>query len=403
MARSQSQDDFLEDLSRRAFLFFWEQSDPQTGLVLDRARTDGSGLSGRHLDVASTALTGFYLTALCIAHQRRWMDPNQIKERVRTCLRHLAVNQENVLGWYYHFVNRKTGDRVWNCELSTIDTALLLAGVITAQQYFRDDPEMLSLATEIYTRVDFLWMLHPDTGLLRMGWLPERGFLRAQWTDYVEESILYLLAIASPTNPIPARSWYRFSRDPIVLGGYTFYGRGPIFTHQYSQAWLDLRNLRDGAPYGIDYFRNSVAATYGFRAFWLSLRGMYPSFSDKLWGVTPSDSDIGYIIWGSPTSRRDLDGTVVPCAPGGSLMFAPEICLPALEYMRAEFGEYIYGKYGFADSFNPMTLWVDSDVVGIDVGITMLSAENLRTGAVWSWFHHSADIQRAMGYLFQQS
>ena len=396
-------DDFLEDLSRRAFLFFWEQSEPQTGLVLDRARANGSTLAGRHLDVASTALTGFYLSALCIAHRRRWMDPNQIRERVRICLRHLAWNQDNVLGWYYHFVNRKSGERAWNCELSTIDTALLLAGVITAQQFLREDAEIFRLASEIYERVDFPWMLNPDTGLLRMGWTPETGFLRAQWTSYDEEAILYLLGIASPTNPIPARSWYRFVRDPMVLGGYRFYGNGPLFTHQYSQAWLSLKNLRDGPPYEIDYFRNSVNATYGFRAFWLSLRGMYPSFSDNLWGVTPSDSDIGYIIWGSPTSRRDLDGTIVPCAAGGSLMFAPEICLPALQYMHQQFGEYVYGKYGFADSFNPMTLWVDPDVVGIDVGITLMSAENLRTGNLWSWFNRSPDIQRGMGYLFEPS
>lgn len=398
---SAADENFLEDLSRRGFLFFWEQSDPHTGLVLDRVRTDGTHLGGRHLLAASTALTGFYLTALCIAHSRRWMDPNQIRERVRSCLRHLANDQENVRGWYYHFVNQKTGERVWNCELSTIDTALLLAGVITAQQYFRDDAELFNLGTEIFARVDFAWLLDERTGLFRMGWLPEKGFLRAEWIEYDEEASLYLLGIASPTNPIPARCWYRFERPPIVLAGYQFVGRGPIFTHQYSQAWLYLRNLRDGPPFGIDYFQNSTVATYAFRALCLSLRGMYPSFSEDLWGVTPSDSDIGYVIWGKPTSRRDFDGTIVPCAPGGSLMFAPEICLPALRYMHEQFGEYVYGRYGFADAFHPLTLWVNPDVVGIDVGITLLSAENLRAGSIWEWFNRSQDIQRAMTQIFE--
>lgn len=398
---SKEEDDFLEDLSRRGFLFFWEQGDPHTGLVLDRVRANGTRTSGRHFLVASTALTGFYLSALCIGHQRRWMDPNQIRERVRFCLRHLANEQENVLGWYYHFVNQKDGERVWNCEVSTIDTALLLAGVITAQQYFREDAELFNLGAEIYGRVDFLWMWDERTGLLRMGWLPETGFLYREWADYDEEAILYLLAIASPANPISAGSWYRFERTPMVLAGYRFVGLGPIFTHQYSQAWLYLANLRDGPPFGIDYFQNSVVATYAFRALCLSLRGIYPSFSEDLWGVTPSDSDTGYVAWGDPTSRRNFDGTVVPCAPGGSLMFAPQICLPALRYMREQFGEYVYGRYGFVDAFNPQTLWVNPDVVGINVGITLLSAENLRTGNIWQWFNRSTDVQRGMQQIFE--
>ncbi|MGA8030740.1 MAG: glucoamylase family protein [Bryobacteraceae bacterium] len=403
LALSQSDDDFLEDLTHRAFLFFLEQSDPHTGLVLDRVRANGSPIPGRNLDAASTALTGFYLTAMCIGFQRRWVDPNELRERVRASLRHLANAQEHVRGWYYHFVNRKNGERVWGCELSTIDTALLLAGVLTAQQYFEQDGEIFSLASRIYERVDFPWMWDSQTGLIRMGWTPEKGLLRAEWVGYDEQSILYILGIASPTDPIPARAWYSFLRDPIELAGFKFFGRGPIFTHQYSQAWLSLANLRDGPPFNIDYFQNSVLATYALRAWCISLRGMYPSYSENMWGISASDSDIGYVIWGDPLTRRDVDGTVVPCAPGGSLMFAPEICLPPLRYMYDHFAEYIYGRYGFVDAFNPQTMWVNPDVVGIDVGITLLSAENLRTGAIWQWFNRSPDIQRAMKYVFQPS
>ena len=400
----QSDDGFLEDLSRRAFLFFWEQSDRQTGLVLDRVRADGSEIPGhRQLNVASTALTGFYLTALCIGHERRWADPNQIRERVRSCLRHLAYNQEHVRGWFYHFVNRKTGGRVWNCEVSSIDTALLLAGVLTVGQYFENDSEIPALAADVYKRVDFPWMFDRQTGYLRMGWTPEKGFLRAEWVDYRENAILHFLAVASPTNPVPLRCWYGFERDKIELADYHFVGRGPLFTHQYSQAWLDLRGLRDGPPFEINYFQNSVTATYALRALCISLRSIYPSFSENLWGVSPSDSDIGYIIWGDPASRRDFDGTVVPCAPGGSLMFAPEICLPALRCMHAEFGQYIYGRYGFVDAFQPLTLWSNPDVVGINTGIMLLSAENLRTGNVWRWFNRSPNVQRAMRQIFTAS
>jgi hypothetical protein len=159
--------------------------------------------------------------------------------------------------------------------------------------------------------------------------------------------------------------------------------------------------LRDGPPFEIDYFQNSVAATYAFRAFWLSLRGIYPDFSEKMWGVSPSDSDIGYVIWGSPVSRRDIDGTIVPYVPAGSLMFAPEICLPPLRYMHDTFAERIYGRYGFVDSFNPLSGWSNPDVVGIDVGITLMAAENLRTGNIWRWFNRSPDIQRGMQRVFQ--
>ena len=150
-------------------------------------------------------------------------------------------------------------------------------------------------------------------------------------------------------------------------------------------------------------FQNSIVATYAFRALWISLRGIFPAYSETLWGVTPSDSDIGYVIWGGPRSRRDVDGTIVPCAAAGSLMFAPEICLPALQALHSQFSDFIYGPYGFVDSFNPLTHWANPDIVGINMGITLLSAENLRSGNVWKWFHRSPDIRRAMRLIFQTS
>jgi len=396
-----SDEAFLEDLSRRAFLYFWEQADPHTGLALDRARTAGNKTEGHSHEVASMASTGFALSALSVAYQREWVDQAAVTERVRSTLRHLAYDQQHERGWYYHFVDMRSGERAWKSELSTIDTSLLLAGVLLAQQCFETDTEIVRLAQEIYERVDFSWMLDRRTGFLRMGWKPESGFLRAAWVDYRENAILSILAIASPTHPTPVSTWYAFERDPVSFENFQWVGAGPIFTHQYSQAWLDLRRVRDGSPNYINYFDNSVTATKAHRAYCLSLRSLYPGYAENLWGVTPSDSDIGYLTWGNFRSRKDFDGTVVPCAAGGSLMFTPELSLAALRTMQDQFGRYIYGRYGFADAFQPQSLWVNPDVVGIDQGITLLSAENLRTGQIWRWFSKQPDIRRAMNSIFE--
>jgi hypothetical protein len=398
---SQTDQDFLDDLSRRAFRYFWEQADPRTGLALDRTRNIGEQTPGRSREVASLASTGFGLTALAIGSQREWHSPTEIRERVRNTLRHLANDQEQVRGWFYHFVDTHSGERVWKSELSTIDTALVLAGVLTVQQYFAGDAEIVRLAQEIYQRVDFAWMLDPDTNLLRMGWRPETGFLRAQWRDYRENLILSVLAIASPTFPVPLHAWYAFRRDPVAFGDYRFVGAGPLFTHQFSHAWLDLEGLHDGPPLECDYFRNSIVATQAHREYCLSLRGMYPGYSENIWGITPSDSDIGYLGWGDYSRRRDFDGTVVPCASGGSLMLTPEISLPALRTMQERFGSHVFGRYGFSDAFHPLSGWVDPDVVGIDLGITLLSAENLRSRAVWNWFGRQPNIKLAMSRIFE--
>jgi hypothetical protein len=397
-------DRFLEDLSRRAFLYFWEQADPHSGLVLDRAAVDGRQLTSHSIDVASTASTGFALTACCIGAARHWIEVNSALERVRSTLRQLAFQQAHHFGWYYHFVNRQTGERAWNSEVSTIDTALLLAGVLTAQQCFADDREIDSLARRIYERVDFLWMLDRNSGFLRMAWKPESGFSLAEWVDYRENVLLHILAMGSSENAIPADTWFRFARDPIVFAQYGWVGRGPIFTHQFPQAYLDLSHWRDGLPFGINYFDNSIVATYAHRAYCLSLRSFFPGLSEQLWGVTPSDSRIGYVIWGGwdiNHPRHDLDGTVVPCAVAGSLMFAPEICIPSLRKMQEDFGERIYGRYGFADAFHPESGWVNPDVLGIDQGIALLSAENLRSGRVWEWFMQSPPVKRSIEKVFQ--
>jgi hypothetical protein len=397
---SASDDAFLEDLSRRSFRFFWEQADPRTGLVADRARANGTSYDKSHpsISIASSAATGFGLTALCIGAERGWVDRQAARERVLTTLRFYAERSSHEHGWFYHFVDRETGERRWRSEVSTIDTSLLLGGVLTARQYFRHDPEIVRLATLIYERVDFPWMLADGSLLISHGWRPETGFIKHTWNQYSEHTILQMLAIGSPTHPISPGAWLSWQRLRLTYAGYTYltFLSAPLFIHQYSQAWIDYRGQEESwYPY-TNYFDNSVKATLAHREFCMSLSDKFPGYSENVWGITASDSEKGYRAWGGPPPSRNIDGTVVPCAAGGSLMFTPEITMAALRTMHERWGDRIYGHYGFVDAFNPNTGWVDSDVIGIDVGITLLSAENLRTGNVWQWFMRNKEIPRAM-------
>jgi hypothetical protein len=389
---------FLDDLSRRSFQYFWDHADPHTGLVLDRAHTSGEGhREGENsYGIASSAATGFGLTALCIAAHRGWISRSVALERVHATLRFYAGRAEQMHGWFYHWMDQKSGERRWKSEFSSIDTALLLGGVLTVRQYFRTDAETVRLATLIYERVDFGWMLNGHPVLLSHGWRPETGFLKSRWDTYSEHTILQLLAIGSPTHAITPLAWRAWSRERITYAGFTYLTGGPLFVHQYSHAWVDYRNRREGwYPY-TDYFANSVAATLAHRAFCISLAREFPSYSENLWGITASDSARGYVAWGGPPRDPAIDGTIVPSAPGGSLQFTPDVSIAALSTMKEKFGASVYGRYGFTDAFNPLTGWVGPDVIGINVGIVLLSAENLRTGNVWRWFMMNREIPRAM-------
>ncbi len=393
---ARSDDAFLEDLSRRCFAFFAEMCGPGTGLVLDRGRSDSTRVPHAE-NIASIAATGFGLTAWCIAAERRWVARADAERRVVDMLRVFADPARGEHGWFYHFIDATTAERAWKCELSSIDTALLLAGVLTCRQYFARHAEIPRLATSIYERIDFGWMRAGSAGVLSHGWKPDSGFLPHWWSRYSEANILYLMAIGSPTHPIPPDTWYHWLRPVERYGVYAYVSGGPLFTHQYSHAWVDFRGLRDAAPSNMDWFKNSVVATRAQRAFCIDMASKFPkSYSANVWGVTASDSRRGYRAWGEPSRPKEIDGTVVPCAAGGSFMFAPELCVPALRAMRDKFGERIWVRYGFVDAFNPTTDWVDTDVLGIDQGITLLSAENLRSGNVWRWFMANPEIRRAL-------
>jgi hypothetical protein len=397
---SPADDRFVEDLSRRSFAFFWEQADVRTGIIRDRSRTDGGPASEEAAHVGSIASVGFGLSGLCIAAARGWQPRGSAIDRAETTLRWFAEKMPHEHGWFYHFVNLETGARAWQSELSSIDTALLLAGVLTVRRCFADDAEVVRYADAIYRRVDFQWMLAGSPTTLSHGWKPESGFLAGRWDRYCELMILYALAIGSPSHPIPAASWFAWSRPVMNFGPYTYISwSDPLFVHQYSHAWIDFRRLREGGPSAVDWFQNSVTATRAHRAFVLSLAAEFPGYSDNVWGITASDSRKGYVAWGGPPRHPAIDGTVVPAAAAGSMMFAPDITVPALREMHRRFGDRIYGPYGFADAFHPTDGWVNRDVIGIDLGITLLSAENLRTGRVWSWFLQNPEIATALSRI----
>jgi hypothetical protein len=388
---------FLEDYAKRSFRYFWDQWNQHTGIFLDRGHMDGSP-SGNN--VGSLAATGFGLTALCIGASHGWIPKDQARLRAATTLRYFWAHAFHDHGWFYHFMDASTGARRLNSEISSVDTALFLAGVLTVQGYFSADREIRVLAKQIFERVDFVWMLNGSPLILSHGAYPGSGFLNSRWMAYSEASILYLLAIGSPRHAIPSDSWYAWLRPQVRYENWKFISGGPLFTHQYSHAWIDFRHQKDGDPSFTDYFENSQIATYAHRDFCISLQSKYSDYGKNMWGMTVSDSPSGYMSWGGTTSPGEINGTLVPCAAAGSLMFAPEICLPVLSEMYSVYGDRIYQRYGFTDAFNPnwkdQKLWVNQDVVGIDVGISLLSIENLLTGNVWHWFMRNLYIQNAM-------
>ncbi len=388
---------FLEDFSKRCFRYFWEQANEHTGMVMDRARMDGSSSGG---NVGSTAATGFGLTALCIGAERGWISHEQARTRVLKTLTFFWARAFHDHGWYYHFMDAATGDRRLNSEISSIDTILFVAGVLTAAEYFPKDKQIRSLAKQIFERVDFRWMLNGDPLLLSHGVMPGAGFLPSRWSVYSEASILYLLAIGSSTHSIPSDSWYAWQRPEVRYQQWTFISGGPLFTHQYSHAWVDFRHQVDGDPSDHNYFKNSQIATYAHRDFCISLQSKYSDYGPNMWGLTVSDSPGGYMNWGGTIDFGNSNGTLVPCAAAGSVMFDPGICIPVLRQMHDVYGSSVYGRYGFSDAFNPnwdnKKLWVNQDVIGIDVGISLLSIENALTANVWRWFMRNQYIQVAM-------
>jgi hypothetical protein len=387
---SPEDDQFLEELERLNFCFFWEQANPDTGMIKDRCNTRAAAADSGI--VASIAAIGFGLTAICIADRRGYISTADARKRVLTTLRFLWKKLPNHRGFFYHFANVNTGERIWDSEVSSVDTAILLCGILTCRQHFQNS-EISQLASAIFNRVDWSW-LSEDTSLLPHGWTPEMGFLPYRWDGYSELMMIYLLGMGSSSHPLKPETWNAWKRLTFEYDGLRYIGSfAPLFVHQYSQAWFDFRRKHDQYT---DYFQNSITATDVHRRFCLELHPQFQDYSDDLWGITASDSERGYVIWGGPPAVGPIDGTVVPSAPGGSIPFLPQAAMRVLRNMKDHYGDRSWSPYGFVNAFNPLKNWYDTDVVGIDTGITMLMAENARTGFVWEVFMKNPEAQRGM-------
>jgi hypothetical protein len=384
---SDTDDALLEEIEKASFKYFWEQAHPETGIVLDRCHAREPVTS----ELGSIAATGFGLTALCIGEKRGLISRTTAETRALNTLRFLWKKVPNHRGFFYHFGNINSGERLWDSEVSSVDTAILLCGVLACRQHFFH-AELRELALEVFNRVDWNW-LSEDTPILPHGWTPEGGFLQYRWGDYSEMMMMYLLGLGSASHPLPAEAWDAWKRTTFEYDGIRYIGSfAPLFIHQYSQAWFDFRGKRDRYT---NYFQNSILATEAHRRFCLDLAGQFPDYSEDLWGITASDSVKGYVAWGGPPATGPIDGSVVPCAAAGSLPFLPGPAMRVLQTIKNKFGN-AWTQYGFVDAFNPLTNWYDTDVVGIDVGISMVMAENARTSFVWDTFMKNPEAKRGM-------
>jgi hypothetical protein len=384
---SDSDNKFLDALIHANFLFFWEQANPQTGLVKDRCNVLAKDTSL----AASIASTGFGLTAFCIGEKRGFVSRSDARSRVIQALSFLWHKLPTHRGFFYHFANINTGERMWDSEVSSIDTAMLLCGILTCREHFQDST-ISQLASAIFDRVDWTW-LSEDTTLLSQGWTPETGFIPYRWDLYSELMMMYLLGMGSASHPLSNDAWFAWKRTLFEYDGLRYIGSfAPLFVHQYSQAWFDFREKRDRFA---NYFENSIIATDVHRRFCLGLNEQFVDYTNALWGITASDSAKGYVVWGGPPAMGPIDGTIVPAATGGSLPFLPDATMRVLRTIHDHYPR-AWCRYGFLDAFNPLTDWYDPDVIGIDTGITMLMAENARTGFVWDTFMKNPEAKRGM-------
>jgi hypothetical protein len=419
----------IGEIERRAFQFFRETTNPANGLAPDRWPTPS---------FCSIAAVGFALSAWIIGAERRWITRSEARSRVLTTLAFLhdapqgpqASGTIGYKGFFYHFIDMETGMRFRQVELSTIDTALLMCGVLHCAVWFDGaDPEearIRELAEALYARVDWRWA-QPRLPAIGHGWTPEAGPLKHDYIGYNEALLLYLLALGSPTHPVDASAWdawtSKYDRGWSKVYGYTYLRYPVLFVHQFPQCWFDLRGLSDTfmRARGIDYFENTRRATYAQRAYAAHNPEGWADYGPEVWGVTACDGPArvtrhfgdrvrrfqGYS--GRGIGRND-DGTIAPYAAACSLPHAPEIVIPALATMHQRYGETIWGRYGFF-AFNrsfdfPARLhfgrrvpgfgWVDIDYLGIEVGPTLMMLANYRDASVWKAMHRSPHLVRGL-------
>jgi hypothetical protein len=385
----------LEDVARRAARFFWEKADPGTGLVNDRANNFGADEE----TVASIASTGYGLAALPIAVENGWLNRNEAADRARTTLGFL-LTMPHQHGWLVHFVDRRTGERVWGSEYSTIDTALLVAGALVCGRYFALDPvtgDIASLSDQLYRRLDWRWMLtngntQPDKKVLSHGWWPETGFITNNYADYSEAILLYLLGLGAPSTPLPRAAWDAFERPLQSYAGIEWLKAGPIFIHQMPYGYFDLRHQRDRL--GFDYWVSSTHAMKIHRQFCIDSAGKRQTYAQGFWGLNASDGPDGYVAYGVLGDPED--GTVSPTGAICSITFTPELAVPAARALYEKDGGALWGNYGFVNALNIDRNWSSSVVIGIDLGMALVAIENHRSGLIWNLMHSSSSAAQAL-------
>ena len=423
---------FLEDVQKRTFRYFWETTHADSGLTPDRTprRT-----------FASIAAVGFALTAYPIGVEHGWISRDAAAERTLNTLtffneapqgeaRH---GMSGYKGFFYHFLEHDTGRRFATNELSTIDTALLMAGALLAAEYFDGtntaEASIRRLADTLYRNVQWDWM-QQENGLIGHGWKPEQGALKHSYEGYSEAMLLYVLALGSPTHPVEQRAWQSYTS---TYAWDTFYGFemvnfSPLFGHQYSHVWIDFRGIQDAymKKQGIDYFENSTRMTRAQRAYAIANPTGWRDYGENIWGLTACDGPahakvtvdgkqrqfFTYTARGASSTHIRDDGTLAPTAAGGSIAFAPDICIPALRAMKDRYGDALYREYGFLDCFNPTFTfteielrhgkivpgkgWFDTDYLGIDQGPILTMIENYRTGLIWTLMRKNQYIRRGL-------
>ncbi|WP_298814112.1 glucoamylase family protein [uncultured Sphingomonas sp.] len=428
-------DVLVRDLQQRTFRYFWDTTDPATGLAPDRWPTSS---------FASIAAVGFALTAYPIGVANGWITRVEARDRTLATLRFFATAPQGPAasgtaghhGLFYHFLDMASRHRFGRTELSTIDTALLMGGVLFAQSWFdREDAaeaEIRRLAEKLYCAVEWTWIT-PRKPFLSMGWHPESGFIASDWNIYNEGLLLYVLALGSPTHALPPETWTawtdRFDAQwgnahGGVRGGEPHLQFAPLFVHQYSHCFIDFRGIRDAymARRGIDYFENSRRAVRAQRDYAIANPGGWAGYDADMWGLTACDGpgDFTRTIAGRPREffsysargpgDRD-DGTIAPTAGAASIAFEPALATRAIHAMHARYGRGIYTRYGFLDSFNPTLTdaaplkhgrvvpgigWVDGDYLGIDQGPILIGIENQRSGLVWQTLRRNPHIRRGL-------
>jgi|ERR1051326_277935 hypothetical protein len=420
-------DAMLDDVEQRTFHYFWDLADAKTFLIPDRAPTPS---------FSSIAAVGFGLTAYGIGAERGYVTREQAAKRTLATLQSmLAMKQgpepagvSGYKGFFYHFLDMRTGERFEKVELSTVDTALLMAGALFSQSYFdRDDATEKAIrdaAEALYDRVEWTWE-QPRAPAISMGWYPEEGFHSYDWRGYNEAMIVILLALGSPTHPVDSRAWTEYHKTD-KWG--TFYGErhflfAPLFGHQYSHVWIDFRGIQDAntKAHGIDYFENSRRAAIAQHKYAIDNPGHWRDYGETIWGLSACDGPMDETIeidgrsraFHSYTARgatehdiRD-DGTIAPTAAVSSIAFAPELAIPAIRAMSTRYGSDLYSKFGFLDAFNPTLRtterlkhgrvdpkkgWFDVDYLGIDEGPILAMIENYRSGLVWKTMRKNSHV-----------